>query len=230
MRVYNKIKRILLFLLLAVLLTQTVSALLIDTSSHYDGYTLFNGILSNGKNANVAIEFAVYDQAAVNILTGKSGTEEFQDVFAGMGVDAPDTTGLENYIYAYKLYNYGSGEDDMISAFSILGLDEQANGIVGLGAHDDGTNGAKPSSYDFEDGNCVWKWFPGEGGLRFIELSDRSWLLVYSSINDWVKGEYELRGTDDSDLPKPDGDVPEPTVIAMLGAGGAYLLRRRRKI
>jgi hypothetical protein len=231
MRVHIRIKRILLFLLFVVLLTGPSWALLIGASSWYDGYTIFDGTLDNGKTAKVAIEFAVFNQSYVGD-NSKTGLEEFEDVFASMGVDAPDTSGFENFIYAYKIFNFGNEEDsdDMISAFSILNLDEQTNGIVGLGAHDDGTDGAEPSTYGFEDGDCVWQWFQGEGGLRFIELSDQSWLLVLSSVNDWVKGEYELRGTDDSDLPAPgEGEIPEPAVIALLGAGSCLLRRRHRR-
>jgi hypothetical protein len=224
MRVFNRIKRILLFLLSAVLLTQTASALLVNSSSYYEGYTIFDGTLSNGKTAKVAIEFAVYD-------TGNNGWNEFEAVFSSMGMTAPDAEDFSDYIYAYKIYNYGSENDgdDAITAFSILNLDEQANGIVGLGAYDDGTDGAEPSTYGFEDGDCIWQWFPGEEGLRFIGLGDRSWLLVFSSIypiSDEA-GEYELRGTEDSDLPKP--EVPEPAVIVLLGAGSALLLKRKRK-
>jgi hypothetical protein len=214
-------------MLLTGLLVQTASALLVGTSSHYDGYNIFDGTLSNGQYAKVMIEFAVYDNRE-----GQTGGNEFEDVFSGMGITPPDADDFGDYIYAYKIYN-STVSEDMISYFGILDLDEQENGITDLGAYDDGTNGAQPSDYHFTGGDCAWEWFglgEGDDSLRFIDLGDRSWLLVFSSSNDWVKGEYELRGTEESDMPKPgDGEVPEPTVIALLGAGGAYLLRRRRK-
>jgi len=227
MRVYNKMKRTLLFLLLTVLLSQTASALLVGTSSHYDGYNIFEGALSNGSYAKVMIEFAVYDNTE-----GQTGGNEFEAVFSNMGVTPPDADNFGDYIYAYKVFNH-SGSQDIISYFGILGLDEQENGITDLGAYDDGTNGAQPDDYYFSGGDCAWEWFgfSGEGdSLRFIDLGDQSWLLVFSSVNDWVPGEYELRGTEESDTPKPtEGEVPEPTMVALLWAGGAYLLRRKRR-
>jgi hypothetical protein len=228
MRVFNRTKRILLFLLFAVLLTETSSALLVGTSSHYDGYTMFDGTLSNGSYAKVMIEFAVYDNRA-----GQSGGSEFESVFSDRGITPPDAEEFGNYIYVYKIFNHYSSES-IISYFGLLDVDEQSNGITDLGAYDDDTGGAQPSDHYFSGGDCVWEWSgfgeEGDTSLRFIDLGDYSWLLVFSSANDWVKGEYELRGEKQSDTPKPgDGEVPEPTVVALLGVGGACLLRRRRR-
>jgi hypothetical protein len=228
MRVYNRTRRILLFLLFAVLLTRTSSALLIGTSSHYDGYTIFDDTLSNGSHALVMIEFAVYDNR-----DGQSGGNEFESIFSSKGLTPPDTDEFGDFIYAYKIFNHPDSES-MISYFGLLDLDEQGNGITDLGEYDDGTGGAQPSDHYFKDGDLGWEWIglgeDGDGSLRFINLDDQSWLLVFSSANDWVKGEYELRGPEESDLPKPgDGEVPEPAVVALLGAGGAYLFRRKLK-
>jgi hypothetical protein len=218
-------KRLLLFLLFAVLLTQTSSALLVGTSSHYDGYTVFNDTLSNGSYALVMIEFAVYDNR-----DGQSGGSEFESVFSSQGVTPPDADEFGDFIYAYKIFNHSSSED-MISYFALLGLDEVENGMSDLGAYDDGTDGAQPSDYSFSGGDCVWQWLgfgeEGDGSLRFIDLGDQSWLLVFSSSNDWTKGEYELRGIEESDLPAP--EVPEPAVVILLGVGGTCLLRRKRR-
>jgi hypothetical protein len=215
-----------LFLLFAVLLTQTSSALLVGTSSHYDGYNIFDGTLSNGKYAMVMIEFAVYDNRE-----GHPGGSEFESVFSDMGLLPPDADEFGDFIYAYKVFNH-AGSESMISYFALLGIDEQINGITDLGAYDDGTDGAQPSDYRFSGGDCVWEWSgfgeDGDGSLRFIDMGDQSWLLVFSSPYDWVKGDYELRGTEQSDTPVPP-EVPEPAVVVLLGAGGACLLRRRRK-
>jgi hypothetical protein len=217
MPVRYKILRMLFFPLLAALLTQTASALLIGTSSHYDGYTIFDGTLSNTKHATVAIEFAVY--------TRQSG--EFENTFSSMGLSAP---GTGDFIYAYKLFNNNASEDS-ISYFGILGLDEHASGITGCGALDDGKGGEQPYSSGFNDTGGFWQWSGTDAGFNLIQLGDQSWLLVYSSPYDWVKGDYELRGTEATDnVPKPpDGEVPEPTVIALLGAGAAYLFKRKRR-
>jgi hypothetical protein len=226
MRVINRTRRVLLFLLFTVLLTGTSSALLDGTSSHYDGFTIFDGTLSNnGEYARVLIEFAVYDNRE-----GQSGGSEFESVFSSMGLTPPDAENFGDYIYAYKLYNHPDSES-MISYFGLLGIDEQENGITDLGTYDDGAGGAQPSDYYFSDSDCVWEWSglgeEGDSPLRFIDLGDNSWLLVYSSSYDWVKGDYELRGAEESDVPVPP-KVPEPAVVVLLGAGGAYLLRKRR--
>jgi hypothetical protein len=225
MRVYNRLKRLLLFLLFAVLLTQTSSALLVGSSSHYDGYTIFSDTLSNGEYALVMIEFAVYDNRE-----GQSGGSEFESVFSSQGVMPPDADEFGDFIYAYKIFN-NTNSESIISYFGLLDLDEQENGITDLGAYDDGTGGAQPTDQYFSGGDLGWQWFgfgeEGDGSLRFIDLGDQSWLLVFSSSNDWVKGEYELRGIEESDLPAP--DVPEPAVIVLLGAGGACLFRRKRR-
>lgn len=225
MRVYNRIKRILFFLLFAVLLTQTAPALLVGASSHYDGYTIFEGDLSNGNYAKVMIEFAVFDNR-----DGQSGGDEFEDVFSGNGMTPPDADDFGDYIYVYKIFNHTSSED-MISYFALLGLDEQENGISDVGSYDDGTDGAEPSEHYFTDEDMAWEWYgfgdEGDGTLRFIDLGDRSWLLVFSSNNDWVKGEYELRGTEESDPPVP--ETPEPAVIILLAVGSVCLRKRKRR-
>ena len=228
MRVCNRIKRILLFMLFAVLLTGTSSALLVGTSSHYDGYTIYDDTLSNGSHALAMIEFAVYDNRE-----GQSGGSEFESVFSNRGLTPPDSDEFGDFIYAYKVFNHYSSEST-ISYFSLLGIDEQSHGITDLGAYDDDTGGAQPSDHYFSGGDCVWEWSSfgeGDDSLRLIDLGDQSWLLVLSSANDWVKGEFELRGTEGSDKPPVpgDGETPEPAVVALLGAGGAYLLRQRRK-
>jgi len=212
MQLRRKIVRMLFFLVLVLLLVQTASALLVGTSSHYDGYTTYS-TMWNTKLMTGTIEFAVYDDR-----------NEFESVFSDVGLSAP---GAGDFIYAYKIYNdFDSG--DMVAYFAILGLDEQASGITGFGALDDDTGGAEPSYSGFEGNDGVWKW-SGTDGYRFIQLGDLSWLLVYSSDFDWVKGEYEIRGTEKSDVPMPDGEVPEPTMVALLGAGGAFLFRRKRR-
>ena len=205
MRVYyNKALRALCLILLILLLVQTAAAYL--TSSYYDGYLTFDIPWGDeGGVLNGVIEFAVYDN--------RSEYESFT------GFTAP---GDGDYVYAYKIWNTLPTSDEAIAYFSILGLDE--NEITGLGCEDDGTNGVEPADAYLDSGNGVWEWTVDSG---FIQLGDNSWLLVYSSDYDWIAGEYEIRGTDEDDLPTP--DVPEPSMVALLSLGGATLLRRRKK-
>ncbi|MBN1795689.1 MAG: PEP-CTERM sorting domain-containing protein [Sedimentisphaerales bacterium] len=209
MRVYyNKTLRALCLLLLILLLVQTASALL--TSSHYNGYVYFDVPWGDeGGTLNGVIEFAVYDNRS-----------EYE---SNTGLTAP---GEGDYIYAYKIWNTLPTSDEAVAYFSILGLDE--NEITGFGYDDDGGN-AEPQDAYFDSGNGVWEWSIDNG---FIQLGDNSWLLVFSSDYDWVTGEYEIRGIEESDFPEPgdgDGDVPEPSLVALFGLGGAALLRRRKQ-
>lgn len=204
MKLCNKIKRILPLLFLVVLLIQVVLADTYYGSVDYD-------VDWNGDQMTGTIEFGVYDDRA-----------EFESDFIGAGLVAP---GDGDYVYAYRV-TQSSVSGSPLSYFAILGLDEQ--NTSGFGALDDGFGGIEPSDYGFTDDDGYWQWGPGYG---FIQENELSWLLVFSSEYDWKPGEYEIKGVGD-EFPGPDDDgseVPEPTMIALLGVGGAYLLRRKRK-
>jgi hypothetical protein len=206
MRVCNKIKqkRILLLFLLFVLLVQTASAL---ESTYYSGKTYYDLLWDDGYLRG-KIEFAVYDNRS-----------EYE---GRTGLTAP---GSGSYVYAYQIWNDQLNSDEAITYFAILGLDP-AN-ISGFGYDEDITGGIEPSVAHFVDDDGVWEWSDDGGAGGFIQLGDHSWLLVFSSEADWVVGDYEIRGIENDPFPKP--DIPEPATVALLGAGGVLLLRRRRK-
>ncbi len=199
------IKRILLLFPLAVLLVQTASANLV--SNYYSGSTHYNVPWDEGYLRG-KIEFAVYDNR--NEYEGRTG------------LTAP---GSGSYVYAYQIWNDQLNSDEAVAYFAILGLD--ASNISGFGYDEDITGGVEPSTAQFVDDDGVWEWSDDEGGYGFIQLGDHSWLLVFSSDTDWVEGDYEIRGIEDDPFPKP--DVPEPATAALLGAGGYFLLRRKRR-
>lgn len=203
MKLCNKIKRILPLLFLVVLLIQVVLA---DT---YSGSVNYDVDWSDDQMTG-SIDFWVYDDR-----------DQFETDWSFAGLSAP---GDGAYVYAYSVVQSNiSGSP--LSYFAILGLDEQ--NTSGFGALDAGGGGIQPSGYGFTEDDGYWDWSSPDYG--FIQLDELSWLLVFSSGEDWVPGDYEIRGTED-DFPVPgDGEVPEPTVIALLGVGGAYLLRRKRK-
>lgn len=204
----NKALKAFCLLMLILLLIQTASAVLL-TSSYYDGNVTYDVPWGSG-TLNGVIEFAVYNDRS-----------EYESV---TGLTAP---GDGDYVYAYRIWNTLPTSDEAVAYFSILGLDE--NNVSGFGSADDAdyVDAVQPSDAYFDGGDGIWKWSQAGNGL--VQLGDNSWLLVYSSNSDWVAGEYEIRGNEEGDFPKPgDGEVPEPSLMALLGIGGAALLRRRK--
>lgn len=202
MRVRSKILRILFFPLLAVLPMQLTLA---ETYYGSVNYT----VDWNEKEMTGYIDFGVYDDRAA-----------FESDFSSQGLTAP---GDGNYVYAYRI-TQSDVSASAISYFAILGLDEED--VSGFGALDDNFGGVQPSGYGFTDDDGYWEWSSPNYG--FIQQSESSWLLVYSSDYDWKPGDYEMKGAED-DFPVIDkGEVPEPTMLALLVAGGAFLFRRKR--
>ncbi len=213
MRVFSKTVPVVCLLLLLVLLVHVASA---DT---YYGSTNYNENW-NGKQLTGTIDFGVYDDRSVF-------ESDFGYVNDGAGLTAP---GDGQYVYAYVI-NQDDISESPISYFAILGLDEDAVSSD-LEYMDQSANysepnlsGVEPANAGFVGNDGVWKWSSAKG---FIQVDEYSWLLVYSSDYDWVKGDYELRGVED-DFPVPDdGEVPEPGTIALLGLGGSLLIRRKK--
>lgn len=203
-----RVKKIIFFTLLAVLTLVTAQSAL--------------ALLSNGSveyhedGLNGTIEYAVYESRT-----------EYEDAWSGLGLSAP---GDGQYVYAYKIINLF---EDLVSGdvahFALFGLTE--DNTSGLGCADDNDPDAvEPSNYylDSEQSKGVWKWSNGEGEPGYIQTGEHSWLLVFSSDYGPVKGDFEIKGPDQPDGPDIP-DVPEPGTVALLGAGGAIFLRRRKQ-
>ena len=186
-------------LIVVALLTQNASALL--TSSYYDGSVDYQ----TEEGLSGRLYFAVYD-------TDQS--EEYKD----NDIEMP---GTGQYIYAYQLSNsfFSSGD---ISHFGILDAEGNAideSLINGTSAQDDETEGIAPSPIVSEH-QGEWEW-TFDGG--YIAQGEHSWLLVFSSDQDWTGGTYEITGPG---TPVP---VPEPATLALLGLGMTALITKRRK-
>jgi hypothetical protein len=200
-----RVKRTLFFTLLAVLTVVTAQSALALLSSGTVEYH------ENGLNGY--IEYAVYESR-----------DEYETAWSVLGLSAP---GDGQYVYAYKIINLF---EDLITGdvahFALFGLTEDNTSGLGC-ADDEDPDGVEPSSYylDGDESKGVWKWAAGEGNPGYIQTGEHSWLLVFSSNQGPVKGDFEIKGPEGIDVP----DVPEPSMIALLGAGGALFLRRRKQ-
>ncbi len=196
-----RVKRAIFFTLMAVLIlltAQSALALLSDGSVDY-----------NVGDLHGYINYRVYESQA-----------EYETAWAGLGFSAP---GDGQYVYVYQIFNDLISSD--VAHFALFGLTE--DNTSGLGCEDREDGGIQPSNYylDSSESKGVWKWADGGGGYGYIQTSEHSWMLVFSSDQGPVKGDFEIKGPEGIDVP----DVPEPSMIALLGAGGAMLLRRRKE-
>jgi hypothetical protein len=187
------------------LFTQRASAAIapILESSHHDGSVFYSDDGLYGR-----IDFAVYDtHDSVN-------RNEYEQI----GITAP---GEGQYIYAYQIFNDLVFSVESVAYFAVLAIEESV--ISGIGAQEDPEAGTAPSEgyFDTDQSKAVWEFDGGEG---YILAGEHSWFLVFSSDQDWVKGDFEIRGPEDY-VP-----VPEPATIALLGLAGTGVLMRRRKI
>ena len=197
----------LVLLFLVILMTNTAGATL--SSSYHDGSTIYStedGLLGQ-------IDFAVYD------LDDATSSSEY----AATGLETP---GEGQYVYAYQIFNSFFSQGVGVAHFSIQ--DAEGNPIHeslmnGTTAYDDDAGGIAPDPIPSET-EGAWKWTL-DGG--YIAAGEHSWFLVFSSENDWEAGGYEISGAPADPLSVP---TPEPGTVMLLGAGGVWILARRRKL
>jgi len=204
MRVIRKIG---FFSLLAAVILFAQDAAATLTSSYHDGYTIYNE-----DGLYLRIDFAVYDTLH----------PDYGDEYLDNGIEMP---GTGQYIYAYQIFSHPFIGDEAVAHFAILDIvgnpiDETL--MNGTGAQDDGDGGIAPMPIVSET-QGVWKW-TFDGG--YISQGEHSYLLVFSSSQDWVKGSYEIEIPEEGDFPVP---IPEPAMITLLGISGALAICARRR-
>jgi hypothetical protein len=212
--------RLLSLLLVATLFTQNAAAALlpyIPYSSHYHGRSYFS---DSNTGVTGHVDFAVYDRGAA-----------YGDEWVGAGFDPP---GTNQYVYAYQIFN-DTGSPEAIEYFTIMGLGTLHH-LVGIDTMNTQnpweftpyiTEGVAPinPNPNASPGETTATWEFGEAALGGgISAGDYSWFLIFSSPNDWVRGQYQT-GTAGG---IPITGNPEPCTLALLGLGSVILLAKRR--
>jgi hypothetical protein len=220
-------KNIFLGLFAAAILWGSVAEATLDrilpSSSHYQGFVYYDEIVEGPFGNDVTlrgrIDFAVYDRGNLQ----NSEEAAFVDNYVSLAGVSED----DQFIYAYQIFNdYDGFSEGEIGYFEVLGLqDDETTFSINPSlmnnttALDDGLGGVEPEPVDSVEAG-IWEWLS-----NLVDAGTHSQFLLYSSVNDWVKGTYRMDMAQESDFPV----TPEPATLAMLGAGGAMLLRRRRK-
>jgi hypothetical protein len=211
--------RLLSLLFVATLFVQNAAAALLSYlpySSHYHGRSYFSDPVTG---VTGHIDFAVYDRQAA-----------YGDEWVGAGFDPP---GSNQYVYAYQIFN-DSSSLNAIEYFTIMGLDP-LHKLLGIDTMDtwnpwyltpyitDGITPINPNP-NTNPGETTATWEFGEAVLGGgISPGDYSWFLIFSSPNDWVRGQYET-----GKIGFPINGNPEPCTLALLGLGSAILFAKRR--
>jgi hypothetical protein len=224
--VVMSVKRVLFLssLLVAALVAQNAGATLppmLPESSHYQGFVWYDEEIEPGPetgpggNLRGRIDFAVYDN--------------YGEEFIAAGYETP---GAGEYIYAYQIlndYDVSWWQSEVpVAYFAALGIDMAF--VDGIDSQEDPEVGVEPSDQYFSTTDGIWE-FDGD----WINAGGHSWFLAFSSNQDWVAGDYEIRGPEPGDIPVPPepgvgvSPVPEPAMLTLLGIGGAILFKRRNK-
>ena len=208
----KKLKWLGLFTVLLLLQATVKAGYYLPESSYWQGARYYDQ-----NDVYAYVEYAVYDTESDNYRGTRDG---LKDGFVNPGSG--------RYIYAYEVYNLGSGLLP-IAVFELLGGDPCQADEGSIGYQDDGYGGVIPSN----DGESfVWRF--DEDGV-FV-ANKHSAFMVFSSDFRPVAGNFKLSTlgeygeeppviTPEDELPL---SVPEPATVALLAAGAWELIRRKK--
>jgi hypothetical protein len=172
-----------------------------------------------------------------------SGTIDFGVFDREVDTFAYTPPGEGRYIYAYQIKNDEGSLQEAVGYFAIL-LGGAPFDDLGSDVHENDMEALEPSAEYFleETGNIVFEFKsePEEGSLLGddnLEPGMHSYILMYTSDNDWVAGSFQIKGGDIGDYnpPSPIPDqvtsesAPEPATILILGMGAGTALLVKRK-
>ncbi len=211
MRVTKKFG-LLALLLVATLLAQSSSATLLPNSyyafseGNWEGTQYFD---VEAGDIHGYVNYSVYD---------RDNLQWDGENYLGSVVDDAGMVG--QYIYAYQVYNDTLSSLGDITHFQVLNEDGTAlygssiNDITGI--DDTPNSGVEPTAY-LPTG--IWKFVDP----ATIAAGEHSWFLVFTSNSAPVAGSYTV-------TPLGQIPAPEPGTIALLGLGGAVILRRKKSV
>lgn len=195
--------------LIAAMSVQKAHAILPYSTYGYDnGWQ--GSIAYNEDGLDLIINFNVYDPWTYDDFTWEGEAPLLDD----------------RYIYAYQIFSTMSTED--IDYFSVLDIDGSLipDSVInstttqpdelGLGISPDPCTSVVQGAWEWAQDNLLVA-----GGFS-------TW-LIFSSPNPPTPGTFEVKIAEEEEEPFPVPEVPEPTMVALLGAGAAMILRKGRR-
>jgi len=201
--------------LLALVLFATTSArktyaLLSSTYGEDSGFQGFTTYTENG--LDLLIQFTVYD----------TWTYPYEFTWDG----AVEMPGTDQYIYAYQIFSNQATSTEDIDYFSVLDIDGGAiaqSAIHSTTAQPDETGlGISPDpNVSIDQGS--WQW----SQEQLLVAGKYSTWLIFSSPNPPTPGTFEVKAAEEQENPFPVPNVPEPSMIALLGLGMTLLFNKQ---
>jgi hypothetical protein len=177
-----------------------------------------------------------------------SGTIEFAVFDTEVDSFAITPPGDGRYVYVYQIWNDDDEGDfqETVGYFAVLLEGAPVDGIGSDKLIND-TEAMEPSEsrFDSYDGDAEF-WFklfdPQQGlsGEDFLEPGRHSYVLMFTSDNDWTDGEFEIEGgglgnrttykpvPDSGETDSEAATTPEPATIFILGMGASIALVKKK--
>lgn len=211
MRVTKIIGFVSLVLIAAVFVQKAHAILPYSTYGDDNGWQ--GSVFYNEDDLNLLIHFNVYDNWTYDDFDWEGEAE----------LDLDD-----QYIYAYQIVSHPIASTEDIDYFGILNLD---GGLIPQSAMHSTTTQPDELGLGISPDPCTsvvqgaWEW----AQENLLEATGFSTLLIFSSPNPPTPGTFEVKIAEEEENPFPVPGVPEPTMVALLGAGAAMILRKGRR-